>query len=188
MTNPKGMGDIVKLAIMAAVAYYGYQYLVSSGLWAQWFGGAPLPQLPAAGGGGTTAVQPGQNVVPITVPVNTSTLRNQLAAAGAQYTANTGLPLNVDQWVYYYQQAKGVTLSGGQVDTLIQTLGLTNASRGTAITVDQFMAALGHVGLGSIISVPNAGPIAAPLPTQSFGGGFGGYRAGGYRKGNGYVQ
>lgn len=185
MTNPKGgMGDIVKVAIMAAIAYYGYQYLVKSGMWAQWLGGAALPQLPAGG----TTVQSGQNVVPITVPVNTSNLQNQLAAAGAAYTANTGQGLNVDQWVYYYQQAKGVTLSGPQVESLIQTLGLNDASRATIISLPQFMGALGHVGLGSIIHVPNAGPIAAPLPTQSFGGGFGGYRAGGYRKGNGYVQ
>lgn len=175
--NPSGsMGEIIKYAVLAAVAYYGYQYLVSSGMWAQWFGGTPLPQLPAAGG---TVVQPGQNVVPITVPVNTSALQNQLAAAGAAFTANTGQSPNVDQWVYYYQQAKGVTLSGPQVESLIQTLGLNDASRATTITLAQFMGALGHVGLGSIINVPNAGPIAAPLPTQSFGGGFGGYSRGG---------
>lgn len=174
----KNMGGIIKVAIMAAIAYYGYQYLVSSGLWAQWFGGAAPPQ-PTGGSGGAIATSSGPSAA----------VQQQLATMGAAYKTNTGSDPNVDSWVYYYQQAKGITLSGGQVDNLITALGLNSATRATPIPLSAFVAAMAHVGLSGIVHVPNAGPIAAPLPTQSFGGGFGGYGNGGYsRKGNGYVQ
>lgn len=48
--NPGG-SNIVTLLIIGVVGYVGYQYLVSSGMWAQWFGGA------AAGTGSTLAQQ-----------------------------------------------------------------------------------------------------------------------------------
>jgi hypothetical protein len=91
--------------------------------------------------------------------------------------ANSGTQgLNIDQWVFYYQTIKGVTLSGTQVESLIMGAGLSDATRGTIIPLSTFLTALGGVGLSGIVAVPNQGPIRAPIPTtQSFRGGYGGY-------------
>lgn len=238
--NPGG-SNIVTLIVIGAIGYFGYQYLVSSGLWAQWMGGtAPanasgLPTAAQIAAGlqsgafihagtdsagniivhqvatgayyavnsttgavslasgpapqGTVGTQP-VTTVPITqpnttatTPAATSTLATQLQAAATQFMANTGAAgLNIDQWVFYYQTIKGVTLSGSQVESLIIAAGLSDATRGTIIPLSTFMSALGGVGLSGIIPVPNTGPISAPLPiTQNFRRGYGGYSSGGRR-------
>lgn len=241
--NPGG-SNIVSLVVIGAVAYFGYQYLVSSGLWAQWFGGAApaagglmqqiaaglqngqfvragtdaqgniivhqiatgayyavnpttgaVSQASGPGSGGTVGTQP-VTTVPTTNP-NTTTqppvnaLATQLQAMGNQFMANTGAQgLNIDQWVFYYQQIKGTTLSGTQVNSLISALGLSDATRSTTmIPLATFINALGGVGLSGIVTVPNQGPIAAPLPTsQNFNRGYGGYPGGRREMRKGYLN
>lgn len=235
--NPGG-SNIVTLLIVGVVGYVGYQYLVSSGMWAQWFGGAasasglPTINTIAAGlqsgafvGAGTNAqgntvvhqvatgayyaVNPTSGAVsgasgpgtlavgaPTTVPTQpvvpsstlTGTLANQLQALANQYMANmqtAGTPvsgLNVDQWLYYYQLYKGVTVTPNQAESIIVAAGLTDATRGTILPLAQFLTALGSVGLSGIVSTPGQGPIRSPLPTtQNFGGGYGGYGNAGRR-------
>jgi hypothetical protein len=220
------------------VAYFGYQYLVSSGLWSQWFGGAaatpggltaqqiaagiqngqfvqagtdaagniivhqlstgayyavnPTTGAVAAasgpGSGGTVGTQPTATVPitqpnPVALPPATSTLATQLQTMANQYMANmqaAGTPvagLNIDQWLFYYDQIRGASLFGtAQGESLIQAAGVTDATRSTIIPLATFMAALGSVGLSGIVRVPNQGPITVPLPTsQSFNRGYGGY-------------
>lgn len=253
--NPKGgSGEIITLLIVAGGAYLAYNYLVSSGMWGQWFGGgaASANGLPttstiaaglnsgafvgagsdaagnvivhqvstgayyavnptsgavsAASGPGTTS-QPTTTTVPTTVPVSTtpppttvtSTIQNQLQSMGNQFMTNTGAAgLNVDQWLYYYQiitrganpnNLASFTITPQQGEAVILALGLTDATRGTIVSMSQFLTAMGSAGvsgLGGIVSVPNAGPIASPLPTQSFNRGFGGYKNG--VKANTYVN
>lgn len=236
--NP-GSSSAITLIILGVGGYFLYNYLVSSGLWAQWFGGAtagagatnlntiaagiqsgafvaagtdaqgntivhqvstgqyfavnPTSGAVSAASGPGSAGGSGSTVpvtVPVTTPPATSGLQSQLQNAANQFMANTGAGgLNIDQWVFYYQTIRGTTLSGAQVESLIQAAGLNDASRGTIIPLSTFMNALGGVGLSGIVSVPNGGPIAAPLPTQSFNRGFGGYGANGRLiRGNSYVQ
>ncbi len=232
--NPGG-NQLITLLIVGGVGYVAYQYLVSSGMWAQWFGGSagasalPTYQQIVAGvqagqmvGAGTDAAGnsivhniasgayyavnpssgavsaangPGQLAVgaPTTVvtqpastppaqttvglPAGSSQLAAQLQAAGIQFMQGSGAQgLNIDQWMFYYQQIKGITLNGTQAASLIQAAGLSDATRGTVIPLSTFMNALGGVGLSGIVPVPNQGPIRAPIPTtQSFRGGYGGY-------------
>jgi len=233
--NPGGGNQIITLLIVAGGAYLAYNYLVSSGMWAQWFGGAAatgtgggLAQQIAAGlqsgafvqagkdaagniivhqvstgayyavnpttGAVAQASGPGQLAVgaPTTVvttppvtqqppPVQVSSATaTQLQQMGNQFIANmqaAGTPvagLNVDQWMFYYDQIKGTTLFGtAQGLAVIQAAGVPSS---TIIPLSTFLSALGSAGLSGIVSVPNQGPIRAPIPTtQSFRGGYGGY-------------
>lgn len=190
---------IIKLLIFGVGGYVLYQYLVSSGLWAQWFGGGAASATGAvAATSGPGITSGGGTTVPTTGPVtttpppssNNNALQSQLQNYANQFMTNTGAQgLNVDQWVFYYQTVRNTTLSGGQVEAIIQALGLTDATRGTLVTVSQFLTALGSTGLSGIVTVPNAGPIINPLPSQSFNKGFGGYGSNGrLTRGNGYVQ
>jgi hypothetical protein len=221
----KDSGSIIKLAIMAAIAYFGYEYLVRSGLWAQWFGGAAQPQpQPTAGGIQTmpgynpaqaalpAPIQPSPSPIQLSQPpasAISAAVQAQLQASANQYLANmqaAGTPksgLDVDNWLYYYQvlvhganpnNLSTFPITGAQAATVFNALGINYndpTARVTPVTLPQFAAAMsraGVSGVGAIIPVPNNGPISAPLPTQSFGAGYGGYGNGGYRKGNGYVQ
>lgn len=245
--NPGG-SQLMTMAIMAAVAYFGYQYLVSSGLWAQWFGGAAsasaLPtaaqiqaglssgQFVSAGtdaagnvivhlistgayyavnpvsGAVAQASGPGQLAIgapttvvttpPVTQPAATTTttsaIATQLQAMGNQFMANmqaAGTPvagLNVDQWLFYYDQIRGTSLFGtAQYSEVIQAAGVPSSS--TIIPLATFLTALGSVGLSGIVAVPNQGPITAPLPTsQNFNRGYGGYPGGRREIRKGYLN
>lgn len=255
--NPGGSSEIITM-LLACGAYLAYTYLQSSGLWAQWFGGAGaaatggMPTLAtiqaglqsgafagagsdasgnvivhqvatgayysvnpatgviavASGPGGTPS--PTTNTVPTTVPVNTpppaSNVQAQLQAMAQQFMQNTGAAgLNVDQWLYYWQiitrganpnNIATFTVTPQQGESVIQALGLTDATRGTIVSMSQFLAAMntaGVSGLGGIVMVPNSGPINNPLPSstlgQSFNRGFGGYGKNGQLvRGNSYVQ
>jgi len=244
--NPSGGGEIITLLIVAGGAYLAYNYLQSSGLWAEWFGGAAtsaggtiaqqiaaglqsgafvragtdaqgniivhqvstgayyavnpttgaVSQTSGPGGGGTVGTQPTTTVPvtnPNTTPPATSALQTQLQAAGNQFMANmqaAGTPvsgLNVDQWMFYYNQIKGTSLSGAQALSIIQAAGVP--SSGTIIPLSTFMSALGGVGLSGIVAVPNLGPITAPLPTsQNFNRGYGGYPGGRREMRKGYLN
>lgn len=233
--NPGGSSNIITLVILGVGGYFLYNYLVSSGMWAQWFGGAAtnasgLPSIntiaagiqsgafvaagtdaqgntvvhqisngayyavnPTSGavtgasGPGTLAVGAPTTVPPAQTPP-ASTLTTQLQALGNQYMANMqalGTPvagLNIDQWSFYYQQLKGASITGAQMETIIVAAGLSDATRGTIIPVSQFINALGSVGLSGIVTTPGQGPIRSPLPTtQNFSGGYGGYGNAGRR-------
>ena len=246
--NPGGSSEIVTLLIVAGGAYLAYNYLQSSGLWAQWFGGAAatggMPTLAtiqaglqsgafvgagtdgsgnvivhqastgayyainpttgvvsSASGPGTLAVSNPATTPPPSQPVTTTPttgVQTQLAAMAQQYMANmqaAGTPvqgLNVDQWLYYYQiitrganpsNLASFTITPQQGESVILALGLTDATRGTIITMQQFLNALGSAGVSGIISVPNGGQIRNPMPTtQNFSGGYGGY-GGGVKRG-----
>lgn len=199
----KDTGSIIKLAILAAVAYFGYEYLVRSGLWAQWFGGATLPA-----SGGTTALPPVgttlQLPAPPQAPAISAAVQSQLQTSANGYlAANPGKQMTTDLWLYYYQilvhganpnNLATFPITGAQAATVFNALGINYndpTQRVTPVTLPQFIAAMSHAGvsgLSAIIPVPNNGPISAPLPTQSFGAGYGGYGRGGYTKGNFTVQ
>lgn len=247
--NPGGSSEVVTLLIVAGGAYLAYTYLQSSGLWAQWFGGAAttggMPTLAtieaglqsgafvgagtdgsgnvivhqaatgayyavnpttgivsAASGPGTLAVSNPATTPPPSQPVSSApstSTQTQLAAMAQQYMTNmaaAGTPvqgLNADQWLYYYQiitrganpaNIASFTITPQQGESVILALGLTDATRGTIISMQQFLNALGSAGVSGIISVPNGGPIRSPMPTtQSFSGGYGGYGTGGKRGG-----
>jgi len=57
-------------------------------------------------------------------------------------------------WTYYYNQVLATrgaaAVSGAQMETILQALGLTDATRGTAVTLAQYMGALGKAGLSGI--------------------------------------
>lgn len=156
-------GNIIKIGLIAGGAYLGYNYLVQSGMWAQWFGGGVSPQPAPGGSGGAIPFAPIQNTTtpastttgppapvgtapaPVPLPV-TPTIQQQLANRGA---AAGGL-LNVDQWVYYYQQITGKILSGEQVGGILAATGQSGSSREKRIPVGDFLAALPMAGLSGL--------------------------------------
>jgi len=92
-------GDLIKFAIIGVIGYVGYNYLVSSGLWAQWFGGASggtTPALPAGGGAVMSVTTAGGNPAAL--------------KAGEAWTVKiTGAPPNAHVDATDYQQ-NGVTI------------------------------------------------------------------------------
>jgi hypothetical protein len=150
-----GMGGLLKIALVGGGAWFGYNYLVNSGLWAQWFGGAPAsspPPTPPATPTPATSMAPPPSTMPISLtpaplaPVSRDAL---IAAAGGP-----AVTLDVDQWVYYYSKITGQQVSGAQVLTLLTTTGQSASDRAKAITVDQFLAALPTAGLSGFGALP----------------------------------
>lgn len=173
MAQSSGLGGIVKVAVVGGVAYFGYNYLVNSGLWASWFGGAaPVPaSVPVSTV--TTPASTVSTVGTVTTPASTTT---PVTPPAVQSTGSTlGQALNalagnqsfdIDQWAYYYGQLRGLTLSGSQVESLIQAAGLTDATRSTVISPATFLAALGSVGLSGF-----RGMGAVPMLARASWGG-----------------
>lgn len=242
--NPGG-NQIVTLLIVGVGGYMLYQYLVSSGMWAQWFGGgatgSSLPTLAqiqtglqsgqltpagidgagnsivhnatnnafyainpqtgvvsAASGPGTLASSNPGTTPPTSTPTTTAipaSIQSGLQSAAAQYmAANPGKQMTTDLWLYYYQILKyganpndlsTFPITGGQAGSVFAALGIDSTNptaRVTPVNLQQFVSAMSTAGVSGIISVPNNGPITAPLPTtQNFRGGYGGYNGGGKR-------
>jgi hypothetical protein len=178
-----GLGGIVKIGLIGGAAYFGYNYLVNSGLWAEWFGGSAAAAIPPAtvpintpASSSTTppasssTTPPAATAPPPATTVQSvgSALGQALNAAAIQYLGNmiaAGTPapgggLTVDQWAYYYGQIRGLTLSASQVESLIQAAGLTDATRSTIISLATFLGALGSVGLSGYRGV-GAVPVLA---------------------------
>jgi hypothetical protein len=145
-----GLGGIVKIGLIGGAAYFGYNYLVNSGLWAEWFGGSaaiPPATVPINTPASSSTTPPATSTPPAATtpppaplaPVSRTAL---IAAAGGP-----AVTLDVDQWVYYYQQLTGTQVTGGQVNTLLGATNQTAANRGALLSVDQFLAALPTAGL-----------------------------------------
>lgn len=178
MAHQSGGGSsIVKWVVLAGGAYVGYNYLVSSGMWAQWFGPSSTP-----GGGGLTipaANFPGSSIVPPqpTPPQNTTpassttplspaalaSLQSQIqAAAGAGVTA-----LDPDQWAYYYAQVRGLTggISGLQMSAILAALNLTPATRAQTVSLAAFLGSLPAAGLSGLGATSRLAFL--PIPAQA---------------------
>jgi hypothetical protein len=163
MARPDGgMGGIVKIALIGGAGWFGYNYLVNSGLWGQWFGGAAASSALPAGstgsivsgdGSGSSSAPPASSSAPPPppapaplVPVSRAAL---IAAAGGP-----GVTENVDQWVYYYSQVSGVPVTGGQVNTMLGATNQSATNRDARLTVDQFLAVLPVAGLSGFGAAP----------------------------------
>lgn len=146
---------MVSLAVMAAVAYFGYQYLVSSGLWAQWFGpGGQFGNI----SGGTTAQANLQSIA-------SGLASGALVAAGKDAAGNTivhdvasGLYIAVNPTTGALAQASGPgQLAVGSPGTVVTTPPVTQQQPPPAQTsglqsqlqsaANQYMQASGHSGL-----------------------------------------
>ena len=137
------MKTAVKVLIGGAVVYLIYEYLKSSGLWAQWFGGTVAPSLPA--GPANVNITPPVNVSVTPPPATTTTTtppanppqystleQNVLNAAISANAGSPSMQLNADQWNYYWSQVSGIT----------QTADLFPAgNRGALMTFDEYVAA-----------------------------------------------
>lgn len=162
-----GIGGVVKIGLVGVAGWFGYNYLVNSGLWGQWFGGAPsagssqlpTPPAPAAPAPAAPAAPAPAPAAPPLAPTATTPVSRAalIAAAGGP-----GILLDVDQWVYYYNQQKPPTLqvTGAQVNTLLNATGGSATNRAAQITVDQFLAVLPTAGLSGL-GAPVRRPILA---------------------------
>jgi len=75
--------------------------------------------------------------------ISTPLTSAQEASLIAQASLDASYPnFGVDKWLFYWTLVTGVSLAGGQVEKIILSLGLTDATRATVITVDQFLTAL----------------------------------------------
>jgi hypothetical protein len=84
---------------------------------------------------------------PTTAQTNTAYLAAQLTQA-ATNAGNDPTQLSADQWSYFYQQIPGKpAISASTFESILQSLGLTDATRATFVTATQFAAALGSNGL-----------------------------------------
>lgn len=155
------VGTIITLGVLGAAAYALYEWLVSqcetSG--SAFYGGSicqsligtplatttPVAATPVATPATTTPVsQPST-----TQPAATSSLANTLLqAAGFSSAVQTLTP---DQWGFYYNNLPGKTaVPPSTFDQMLAYLGLSDATRGTQVTVNQFVAALNSQGLSGL--------------------------------------
>lgn len=105
--------------------------------------------------------------VPATTPTS-ATLASLLTQAAQTAGANPA-QLSADQWSYYYQQIPGKpAISAATMENILISLGLTDATRGTIVTANQFASALTSNGLsGSKFPF-----VASWVPTGSIHGGL----------------
>lgn len=161
------MGDIIKYGLLAVGGYLLYEYFFgvvaptaaasATTIPSNSVSNSGQPGVTQNTGGSATNTElgPGNDIVPPTstpsISLVSTSFQDQLSAlANAYVTQNGGTGLNVDQWNYYMMQLTGVTLSGAQGEQIIQALGLTDATRGTIITMSQYLAALANTGLGRV--------------------------------------
>jgi hypothetical protein len=209
-------GDLIKFALLGAGGYMLYQYLVSSGMWAQWFGGtalaagaAPTPILPVGTMLPAGTSQPaGGNTGQVQVLLHDNS-GSSIFKAGDTWNLSIIGPPNAPVTIVAAQN--GTPVGGG----VVTQLGMTDASGRFSLNgswsaanagawSEQIMVggvpaaplnfSVGLSGVGDIVPVPNYGPVVAPVApapaSMSFGNrGFsGGYSAGQRGKVNRYIQ
>lgn len=191
-------GDLFKFALLAGGAYLLYEYLQSSGLWAQWFGGA--------GGGGSLfgnagALLPAGTVLPsgTSQPAggNTGTVSvllhdnsgSSIFKAGDQFTLTVTGPPNSPVLINAIQNGQqlpgptnlGSTDASGRFVLTGNWIAANVGNWSESITVGghpapplNFNILAGLAGVGAIVPVPNNGPVVAPVagaapPSMTFG-------------------
>lgn len=198
-------GDLLKLAIVGVGGYLLYNYLVQSGMWAQWFGGAG-GMLPAGGGvnPGTTTI-PGSTFIPSSgqalpaaqprMNVTTSSGNPAAMKVGDSYTVSiTGAQPNARVMVTATQGATTIQDATGQAFTDANgNFSISGVAENAHLGAWSEVWRVGNVvignwnftispsgvsGVGAIIPVPNNGPIRAEIPGMSFNNS--GFKGGGY--------
>jgi hypothetical protein len=193
------MGSVVKWALLLGGAYWIYEaWQGSQGAYPGLLTPGTPAILPPANTTTTVTVTP--PAPPVVSAPTLSAIRSQLQAlADGDLAANpTQGGLDADQWVYYYQQIRGVTVPGSTVAAILQNLGLpvSGSARQTIISLDQFISAASSAGLAGyggrgfgavpIITLRNRGRVFTlplPLPAIAAVG-----RARAQRRGANYVR
>ena len=151
--NDDSSKTIIKMLVVAGGAYALYWYLQSSGLWAQWFGGAAAPVQPGIAPVTTlpTNILATQTSQPVASSGTPAAIPGSYSQAAAVMTAAAGTPTyNFDQWSYYWQNTPafsgapaGLGSSGsisGNVIAAMIAAGVGN--RAALITAPQWVALL----------------------------------------------
>lgn len=114
---------------------------------------------------------------PVTTPASLASLLTAAAGSGGQFG------LNLDQWLYYYNQLPGKTpVTGDQVFKMIANQGFP---RTQVQDVDSFVGALNSVGLSGFGNLGYARRIPVPTLIVRSGRGFGKYDLGDLRRAGG---
>lgn len=111
------------------------------------------------------------NITPATtVTTSEATLANQiLQAAGFPLTSPPNL--TPDQWAYYYNGLPGkTTIPAAVFENVLTALGLTDATRGTPVTVWSFVQALSTNGMSGLGLYPSF--VSSRVPTFALHGGW----------------
>lgn len=165
-------GKLITLGIVGVGLYLLYEWLISQceTVGSPFFGGQVCGMLLgtplAAPAATTTATAPVTTPVPATGPSAAQTALATLLLQAAGF-ANTASYLSADQWAYYYNTLPGRTIPTGMVmENILASLGLTDATRGTPISVSAFVTALNTNGLSGLAMPFSSGWV----PTFSIGG------------------
>lgn len=173
---------LITFAAVAAGLYLIYEWMISQceSPASSLFGGPVCGALLGTPAGLTTVTTSTATVpissVPATtpvVPVSTApTMAQTLAALLIQTAtaANEPNSLSPDQWSFYYQQIPGKpAISPSLFESILTSLGLTDATRGTVISAQQFANALASNGLSGLGSYPF---LASQVPGYMIHGGL----------------
>ncbi len=139
-------GGLILLIGGAAVAWYGY----TQGWFSSLFGTPAASTIPPASVPPATPyvapANPPTSSAPVTLPTTApATLSAQLTAAAGS-AAQFGQTM--DQWSYYYAQLPGKSpIPAATFATMLQKVGITDATRSNPQSVDFFVGALNQVGL-----------------------------------------
>jgi hypothetical protein len=178
-------GKLITLGVVGVGLYILYEWLISqcettssslfgSSTCGMLLGTSNLPAVttPTSAPSSTLVSTPvsSATVTPTQSPTNTLTnlLLQAATAAGEPST------LSPDQWAYYYQAIPGKpAISGAQFESILTSLGLTDATRSTTISASQFAGALISNGLSGL----DTGKIysAGWVPLNAIHGGLYGF-------------
>jgi hypothetical protein len=176
-------GKLITLGAVGIGLYLLYEWLISqcettnsalfgSSTCSMLLGTSSLPAVTTPVSSSTVVGSPASSatVTPTQSPTNTLTnlLLQAATAAGEPST------LSPDQWAYYYQAIPGKpAISGAQFESILTSLGLTDATRSTTISASQFAGALISNGLSGL----DTGKIysAGWVPLNAIHGGLYGF-------------
>lgn len=107
---------------------------------------------------------------PPTISTSQVTLANQLLQA-AGFPLTNPPDLTADQWAYYYNGIAGnTTIPASVMGNVLTALGLTDATRGTPVTVYSFVQALGSNGMSGLGYYPSF--VSSRVPSFALHGGW----------------
>lgn len=162
------MNKVIGFGALAIGAYLLYEWYLSSQT-AVAAGAAPVT--PVTTPVTTTTLAPGSSA-PVstttvaTIPVDTTTLQSALVnAASVGYNSimlgqGSGMQLNLNEWLYYYQQVTGAVVSPTQANAIASNLNIDPVN--SLITVGDFIQGLQAMQTSGISGISGLGASGQP--------------------------
>ena len=159
-------GKLITLGVVGIGIWFLYEWITSQceTVGSPFFGGSLCSMVigtPVASVTAPLSIAPVTTPTPATGPSASETALATLLLQAAGFSSGASY-LSADQWAYYYNSLPGRTIPTGQVmENILTSLGLTDATRGTPISVSAFITALAQNGLNGLEAAFSSGWVPA---------------------------